>query len=38
MMDALAEILWDAQRGGQPPDELRYLERVRALADARTVA
>lgn len=36
MMDALAEILWEAQRSGQPPDELRYLERVRALLDART--
>jgi hypothetical protein len=30
LMEALAETLWEAQRGGQPPDERRYLERARA--------
>jgi len=29
MMDALAETLWEAQRSGQAPDEVRYLDRVR---------
>ena len=32
LMEALAETLWEAQRGGQPPDERRYLERARARA------
>jgi predicted kinase len=30
LMEALAETLWEAQRGGQPPDERRYLDRARA--------
>lgn len=30
LMEALAETLWEAQRGGAPPDERRYLERARA--------
>jgi Domain of unknown function (DUF1841) len=30
LMEALAETLWEAQRGAQPPDERRYLERARA--------
>jgi hypothetical protein len=30
LMEALAETLWEAQRGGQPPDERRYLARARA--------
>lgn len=30
LMEALAETLWEAQRGGQAPDERRYLERARA--------
>ncbi len=31
MLDCLAEILWDAQRRQGPPDEVAYLERLRAL-------
>lgn len=31
MLDVLAETLWDAQRNNQPPDEARYLERLRRL-------
>jgi len=31
MIDCLAETLWDAQRGGQAPDESAYLERLRRL-------
>jgi Domain of unknown function (DUF1841) len=30
LMEALAETLWEAQRGGQPPDERSYLARARA--------
>jgi hypothetical protein len=30
LMESLAETLWEAQRGGLPPDERRYLERARA--------
>jgi Domain of unknown function (DUF1841) len=30
LMEALAETLWEAQRGGPPPDERLYLERARA--------
>lgn len=29
MLETLAETLWDAQRNGVPPDEQRYLERLR---------
>jgi len=29
LMEALAETLWEAQRGGRPPDEKRYLELAR---------
>ena len=32
LMEALAETLWEAQRGGQAPDERRYLERARIKA------
>ncbi len=32
MIDVLAETLWEAQNAGGPPDEQRYLERLRALA------
>ncbi|MGR8920743.1 MAG: DUF1841 family protein [Gammaproteobacteria bacterium] len=32
MMDCLAETLFDASRAGAPPDEVRYLERLRELA------
>ena len=32
MIDVLAETLWEAQNTGGPPDEERYLERLRALA------
>jgi hypothetical protein len=35
LMEALAETLWEAQRGGQPPDERRYLDRARARIEAR---
>ena len=31
MIDCLAETLWQAQRDGEPPDERRYLERLRRL-------
>jgi hypothetical protein len=31
MLDCLAEILWEAQRGQCAPDEHRYLQRLRAL-------
>jgi len=31
MLEVLAETLWEAQRSGQPPDEQRYLERLRKL-------
>jgi hypothetical protein len=31
MIEPLAETLWEAQRSGQPPDELEYLERLRRL-------
>ena len=32
ILDVLAEQLWEAQRGGKPPDENVYLERLRSLA------
>jgi hypothetical protein len=35
LMEALAETLWEAQRGGQPPDERRYLDRARARIESR---
>lgn len=31
MMECLGEFLWDAQRQGVAPDELAYLERLKAL-------
>jgi len=31
MIECLAETLWEAQSSGQPPDEARYLERLRQL-------
>lgn len=31
MIDCLAETLWEAQSQNQPPDEARYLERLRQL-------
>jgi hypothetical protein len=31
LMECLAETLWEAQRAGTPPDEQKYLERVRGL-------
>ncbi len=31
MIECLAEALWEAQRSGRPPNEIAYLERVRAL-------
>lgn len=32
MIDCLAETLWEAQSSNQPPDEKRYLEKLRRLA------
>ena len=32
MIECLAETLWEAQSGNRPPDEDRYLERLRRLA------
>ncbi len=32
MLECLAETLWEAQAGDGPPDEARYLERLRRLA------
>lgn len=31
MLEPLAETLWEGQRSGRPPDEHRYLERLRRL-------
>lgn len=31
MIDCLAETLWESQVGNTPPDEARYLERLRGL-------
>jgi hypothetical protein len=31
MLEVLAEAMWESQRAGRPPDEQRYLERLRAL-------
>ena len=31
LMQALGEVLWDAQRAGVAPDEALYLARARAL-------
>ena len=31
MIDCLAETLWEAQSANRPPDEARYLERLRRL-------
>jgi hypothetical protein len=31
MMEPLAEMLWEGQRTGTPPDERAYLERLRRL-------
>ena len=31
MLEVLAEALWEAQRSGKAPDEMQYLERLRAL-------
>ena len=32
MIECLAETLWEAQSNNQPPDEAKYLERLRRLA------
>jgi len=32
ILEVLAGQLWEAQRGGRPPDENVYLERLRSLA------
>jgi hypothetical protein len=32
MLESLAEVLWEAQRSGQMPDEQRYLQRLRESA------
>jgi hypothetical protein len=31
MLTVMAETLWEAQRSGKAPDEMAYLERLRAL-------
>ncbi len=31
MLEPLAETLWEAQRNGYAPNELAYLEKLRAL-------
>jgi hypothetical protein len=31
ILEVLAEALWEAQRSGKAPDEMAYLERLRAL-------
>ena len=31
MIEPLAQLLWEAQRSGQPPDEQAYLEQLRRL-------
>jgi hypothetical protein len=31
MLEPLAEALWEAQRNGRAPNELAYLEKLRAL-------
>ena len=31
MMEVLGRTLWEAQRSGETPDEVRYLERLRRL-------
>lgn len=31
MIECLAETLWEAQSGNQPPDEAKYLERLKHL-------
>mgnify|MGYP001551496019 CR=1 FL=1 len=31
MIECLAETLWEAQSNNQPPDEVKYLERLRRL-------
>lgn len=35
MIECLAETLWEAQRDGTAPDEQRYLERLKKLAEPR---
>lgn len=32
MIDCLAETLWEAQSNNQPPDEQKYLERLKRLS------
>ena len=32
MIEALAETLWEAQGNNAPPDEKKYLQRLKALA------
>lgn len=34
LMESLGQIMWEAQRAGQAPDEVAYLERVRRLVGA----
>jgi hypothetical protein len=31
LIECLAETLWEAQQSSRPPDEMKYLQRVRAL-------
>ena len=32
MIECLAEVLWNAQRSGLPPDEAAYLDKLRSIA------
>jgi hypothetical protein len=36
LMESFAETLWEAQRGGRPPDEARYLELARRRSTSAT--
>jgi hypothetical protein len=36
MIECLAETLWEAQSANRPPDEQKYLERLRQLAGRKT--
>jgi hypothetical protein len=34
VIECLAEALWEAQRAGRPPDEQKYLENLKRIADS----
>ena len=33
LMECLAEMIWQAQKGGEAPDEARYLSCIRSIAE-----